>query len=135
MLFPKSKKEWEASRARERKGKEEGREGGSLWWQVLSAQTLNKRGLSWACAMELRAQGTCVTHIPETPAFPFHKGGRQGQLHTTPTTWSSNNSLGSPCPLYHSHRPKVKSLELGLLRFPTHSYQTEATRQRLNTHL
>lgn len=70
MLFPKSKKEWEASRAREREGKEEGREGGSLWWQVLSAQTLNKRGLSWACAIEQRAQGTCVTHIPERKTGP-----------------------------------------------------------------
>lgn len=53
---------------------------------MLSAQTLNEQegGLSWACAMEQQTagtgqylKGTCVTHIPETPAFPFHKGGRR----------------------------------------------------------
>lgn len=129
-------------KARERKGKEEGRRAvvfGSRC-QVLRLLTNGGEGAVMGLCYRTAGtgqylKGTRATHIPETPAFPFHKGGRRGQLHTTPATRSSNDSLGSPCPLYHSHSPKVKSLELGLLRFPTHSYQTEATRQGLNTHL
>lgn len=60
------------------KGRRKAGKGGSLWQQVLRAQTLNKRGGGGQAVM-----GLCY-HIPETPAFPFHKGGRRGQLHTIP---------------------------------------------------
>ena len=65
-------------KARERKGKEEGRECSSLWQQVLRAQTLNKQGpVTGLCYRTERTGHSCNSH-PRDTSIPISQRRKMG---------------------------------------------------------